>query len=218
MRFSTLLQPSRIALAAVVFGLTALITVALQETVRALVVEPIARLAWLLGLVIGIVPQRVLLLGIVGFGAFAVALAVLERDDLMPPRAYRAPLEGELTALTGWMHHTQYAAGSFFSAQRITTELRRILCFELLGAADGDAVRTLVDRVREGALTVPPDVGDVVLGTPEWMQGRTRVPMPGWFARTAERAGVNLTREWTPASLDRLRGVVAYLESLDNTE
>jgi hypothetical protein len=215
MRAATLLQPKRIALAAIVFGITALLTIVLRDTVRALVVDPLAQLLWLLGLIAGIFPQRLLLLLIVGIGAVAAAITALDRRDTSPIRAYRAPLDSEQTSLTRWMMLAQNAPGSTYAAERISAELRRVAAFRLTGS---DATRALVDAVEDGALTVPPDVRELILGTPTWMSGAPRLPISDGVARVLERIGILVARQWTPQALDRLRGVVDYLEGLDQSK
>lgn len=211
---ASLLQPKRILLAAIVFGLTAVLTLVLKDAVRALVVDPIAQLLWLLGLVVGIFPQRVLLLLIVGFGAVAAALTALDRHDGGSIKAYRAPLDVELTSLSRWMMLAQTAPGSTYSAERVAAELRRIAAFRLTGA---DSPRALVEDVASGARTVPPDVRDLILGTPAWMSGAPRLPISNGVAHVLERVGIPVARRWTPQSLARLRGVVEYFESLDQS-
>jgi hypothetical protein len=204
------LTSRQILLIMLVLVATAALTIALREPVNRVVVTPLIRITWILDLIVRSVPQ-VLWLGFFVVVAIIAAIAMLARHSPLAVRQPRVmPREVQRTRYGFWCHHAASLAESNYSADRLCEELRVLLTRALSPEGDVHALRY---RIRRNELSLPPDVQDIVMGTPEWLKLPFRRVLPEPLEQLYRRISARERAAMHQQKLERIAAVVAFVES-----
>jgi hypothetical protein len=207
------LSIQRLALGAIVMAITAILTIVLRESVRESIVVPMTQFFWLVDLLIRAMPQSLQLALLTGLGAAVLMRSIVVNLPTPPAEKASAGTRPQPTRLGEWLYHVNGMDHSSYSAERVASDLRKILVSGLI-ANSGDDRDGLITRAERGELDVPPDVRDVLLGTPPWLTrgGWTSLPLPGIVDRLLRRARPAPTRQ--RHACERLANVAMFAESL----
>ena len=194
---------------------TALLTILLRDSVRESIVLPLTLMTWALGILLGMLPQSVLL------GALVFAAAVIgvrgimgvKSPDTRPaapaPQALSPSRLGQLSRLCAQLDY------SAFAGERLSTELRGMV-LAVLASEERQHPDEIVKRVRSGALAVPEHIHALLVNQPDWFAGSTMDPLEVILERIAEwlRARLRLKRPQgsAPAQLESRMNVDAVTE------
>lgn len=141
--------------AAVLLTLAIPLMFLLEDFVRDAILVPIAYISWLLGIIIGALPQRYFLAGIVAIGVY-IAIRSLRRNrkDSSPRGSHTFYARGNLTL---WADRLRLMARGAYSKQRFRYHLGR-LALNVLAHEYRISSIEMAKRIRNGEFQVPDDI------------------------------------------------------------
>jgi hypothetical protein len=127
----------------------------LEDFVRDAILVPLAYIAWLLGIIVGALPQRYSLAAIVALGVY-IAIRSLRRNrrDQTTTSTQAFYARGNLTL---WADRLRLVARGAYSQQRFRYHLGR-LALNVLAHEYRITPIELANRIREGEIEIPADI------------------------------------------------------------
>ncbi len=225
---SRLSAPARsrvlIALAAVLLAVVAVGVVALglRNFVREVVVQPVAYIAWYVGLVIRSIPQS-------AFWGLLVAVAVLAAWRSLGParirfaqRRARGPVipdQPDRSRLAAVYADLARMRESGFAREKVAFDLRALMV-RALAYRESEPVERVERRIRDGTLEVPPDIRMLLTDWQHWLAGPPGGPLARGWRRVLALLDAQRSRDTSDAGASyetreaRLTAAIAYMEQI----
>jgi hypothetical protein len=205
-------QPQQVLAAASIVIATGVLALLLRDTVRDVIVLPLAYLLWLADLFLKSIPQAVFL------GVLVVAAALLasrgfgrSREE---PETHSVLIEGRRDAsrLSFWARQFDHCEDSAFASEKLAEELRDLI-LNILASRERSSPEDVLSGVRNGAVAVPSNVRELLIQPHIWLAGA----QGAWFSHVMRRVKAWLRlpeRTAEDSALDtKLEGIVHYIEA-----
>lgn len=207
------IQPRQWLLVALVLIVTAALTVLLRDTVREVIVIPMAYAVWMGDILLSSVPQG-LLLGLLVVICLAIVIRAGLKGDAQEEAPRAAVISGQHhSRLLFWARQLSRLEDSQFAVEKLATELKKII-LKILSAQENLTEDEVIDAVRSGALVVPADIRTLIVRPQDWM---TAQPANGWelilrWLRPKRAPKTN------PEQTRKVEAVIAFIEGRVNSE
>ena len=163
-------------LAGILLALALPLMFLLEDFMRDAVVTPLAYLAWLVGTIVGALPEGCLL---IPFVAVAVLLAIrsLQRGREEVPSS-RPVYRTSVGAAHLWLERIEHVAAGTYAPERLEHYVGQLL-MDIMGHENRLSPRDTMRKIEDGEIAVPGDVRRFVDAA--FQSGV--VPKQGWLAR-----------------------------------
>jgi hypothetical protein len=205
-------QPKQLLAVALILVAAGALAFALRDIVREAVVMPLAYAAWFADLLLKSVPQALLLAVLLILGIYIALRGFAQRIEssaLPPPGPTKSAPRSRLSF---WIRQLGNLESSALAREKTADEIRGLI-LNILTYEEGADEEEIVQRVRDGALVVPPEVKSLLLNGQRWMNPEPRRSFPRvwrrWLdlRRPAGRTATQLSR------MDgKLEAVIDFLE------
>lgn len=206
------IQPRQWLLIALVLIATAALTILLRDTVRTVIVIPMAYALWLGDILLRSLPQG-LLLGLLIVLCIGIVLRSALKGDASEPEPRATVITGQHhSRLLFWARQLSRLEDSQFAVEKLAAELKKVL-LKILSAQENLTEDEVIDAVRSGELAVPADIRTLVVRPQDWMKAQ---PASGWelilrWLRPKRPAKTN------PEQSRKIEAVIAYIEGRVNS-
>ena len=157
------ITPRHVLIVTGVVIVTLVLTIALRNTVRELVVMPLGAAAWIAGLLVNSVPQAAWLGVLVLIGAFIVIRSLSRGTGATSQPAVFVNVQPAMpTRLAFWVSRLSSAKSSPYAAERALNEMHALV-IDCLAHDYRVPKENVLDLVRKNALNVPADVRALLL-------------------------------------------------------
>lgn len=208
-----------LALAVLAALATAAVALGLRDFVSQAIVQPVAYIAWLAGLILRSIPQSL-------FWGVVVAVAVLAawhnlgsaRVALLSRRPPHAPIvadQPDRSILAAMFDDLARLRDSAFAREKVAFELRGLLV-KLLAHREREPAAQIERRIRDGSLEAPPEIRALLTDWQHWLSGPPANPWARRWQQVLVRLG--LVRPDLRGPLvsceERLAALIAYMEQI----
>ena len=214
------IAPRHVLIVTGVMILTLVLTIALRNAVRDLVVIPLSALGWMAGLVVNSVPQSAWLSVLVLVGAIIAGRSLLLGTGAKPPPVTLANAEAVAPSrLAFWVDRLSNAKNSPYAAERALKELR-LLVEDCLAHEHRVPREDVIGLVRKNMLDVPSDVRAVLLDQSTTNAKRANLlrdlvdKVSALFARLARRKATH-DAAMTPEFQRKVNVMLNYVEAMN---
>ncbi|MCL4505524.1 MAG: hypothetical protein M1434_02710 [Chloroflexi bacterium] len=208
-----------LAIAALVVLATGVVALGLRDFVSQVIVQPVAYILWLAGLIFRSIPQSM-------FWGLVVAVAILAawrslglaRAALFARRRPPGPTipdQPDRSILAAMFDDLARMRDSAFAREKVAFELRGLLV-KLLAYREREPAAQIERRIRDGQLVTPPEVRTLLADWQHWLSGPPANPWARRWQRILVRLGLGRPDPRGPlvSCEERLDAVIAYMEQI----
>ncbi len=153
-RYRTALKHGLI-LAGVLLALALPLMFLLEDFIRDAIVLPLAYLAWLVGTVLGALPEGCLLLPVVGLGAFLAVRSLQRRQESAP--SAKAPPRVSIGIARVWLERIEHVAAGSYSRERLEHYVGQFVT-SVIGYENRMSPREALRATESGEIRIPDNV------------------------------------------------------------
>ena len=211
-----------LAIALLALLATGIVALGLRDFVSQVIVQPVAYVLWLAGLILRSIPESM-------FWGLVVAIAVLAawhnlgaaRAALFARRRPAAPVtadQPDRSILASMFDDLARMRDSTFVREKVAFELRGLLV-KLLAYREREPAAIIERRLRDGSLETPPEVSTLLADWQHWLSGPPAGPWARRWQQILIRLGLARPDPHGPlvsyeARDARLAEVIAYMEQI----
>lgn len=142
-------------LAAVLVALALPLMFLLEDFMRDAIVMPLAYWAWLIGVVLGALPEGCFLMPVVGLAAYLAVRSLQRRPDAAP--SARIPHRTTVGATRMWLERIQHVAEGTYSRERLEHYVGQFL-MSVVAYENRLSPREALRLIESGEVAIPQDI------------------------------------------------------------